>query len=406
MAIFRDRIGARSNWRLVSVRALWVLVVFCVLTMALRVAPAQETAPDLETIRATVDSYANRVKTLEGKYVMTLSRDPRSVLPVGSGTQMQELRTEATFVADIVRGAAFVDKRDSYWLPGKNGEKLRFETHEKWAFDGATAYRFTYSHVKGPVESELPADTPLELSIGRDDPISNQPLPWDFAGLRIFGRESLSAVMRDSSRMLCGEEEVNGMLSVRLADFGEGLKNIELSLDPEHEYLPRQIFLAAQGFFEVSDFAKFADEQSGSESWFPVRCRMSGRLGEIKDFEVTELKINPPIDAARLSIHEDDLPDGVKVVRGIRGSVSFTGERDDLWEQHKRLFDDEARRIAALVQPELIPAGATGNPAGLRSPAESGGAFSGMHWSYWAIVAVLIGFIVATGVVVVRARRR
>jgi hypothetical protein len=382
-------------------------VVLCIVvgTLSVNRLRAAESLPDFETVRAAVDDYAGRVRTLEGKFTMTLTRDPRVGDPVGVERSKNDLRAEGSFQVDIMHGKVYLDKREAYWVPGLNGEQLRFEAHEASTFDGTRPYRLMYSRVKSPVDTGLPADVPLELIVGKDDPIANQPLPWDFAGLRLLGGGTLSTALRESRISVNGEEEINGIRCIHLVDPQGPTKVFEIWLDPEHDYLPVRMYIAAAGFFEVSEFSKFRDESVGAECWFPARGRLTNTRGEIRDLDVKELKINSPIDAARFSIEEASLPDGVKVTRGVAGAVSFTGERDDLWEQNKRHHDEEERRISALLPRVVIPAGNGDVPSSVPRGRRSGWWIDTFNKSNLMLVAAVVALLTVACFLAVRKRR-
>ena len=377
-----------------------------------RVSAADE-VPDLETIRVAVDSYTQSIKTLEGKFLRSMSHVSRR-MKVGPGIRMEGLRVDATFSADIAEGKFFLDERKSYWLPGKqNGEHVSFETHEVRAFDGMKAYSLVYSPVKSPVESAVPADIPMELIVGAENEIDREYVPWDFAGLRLLGmgKLTLAGMLRDPTIKLSDQFRQDGMYYLYQDD--GNISQFRSSpfgavIDPAHDYLPRSIWITetlpdeatrlAHGF-EVFEFRRFPDAQGANEKWFPVRGRVKSWLPETYDLEVTELKVNQPIDAGRFSIREEDLPDGVKLVTG--GVESYTGGRKDLWQERQRLLDQNVSRIDLLLAPP--PSAALIPPP---APTVAAEFFSGFSWQNWLVVVAALGVIVAAATSSLRGRRR
>ena len=200
---------------------------------------------------------------------------------------------------------------------------------------------------------------------------------------------TLPVMLRDPNIRIEGLQEMNGGNCVHIVQLIDGVRPFGVWLDPAHDYLPRGIEMVEfppgksprllHGF-DVSEFEKFPDAAGGGDRWFPIRARVRNWVQEIKDFEVTELTINPKIDASRFSIRKDSLPEGVKVTTGSGVSETYTGERRDLWEDRKQLIDAEDRRIALLLRTR-IPSPPVGNDAtGLLLKAIGAELIGGAKW--------------------------
>jgi hypothetical protein len=334
--------------------------------VASRRAAAADKTPDIATIRAAVDFYAASIKTLEGKGVSKWSRGPNSPGAKGGIPLTNDLRFDIVFLADIPNHKSFFDERKTYYLLGTNGDKMPFGIHTTTAFDGTLHFSMTHTHVVSPVETELAPDIPYDLNVSRNDATHNRSTPWDYSGLRISGG-NLASFLRDPAARIDGQEKVNDANCVRVVvEPSKGEPTFIAWLDPAHDFLPRRwtrpkpAALQAKSAdnspkyliqLDVFEFRKFPDLAGGNEKWFPVRGREHNWLDESHDDEITELKINPTIDGDRFSIQATTLVDGVRVndSTGDGREASYTGGRQDLWEDRKRQLDDETRRMNVVL---------------------------------------------------------
>ncbi len=410
MAALTNDLKRGEPWHRASGALLAVLSIFAASAPGIREVHAADPAPDLEIIRAALDSYAAGIKTLDGKFVQKTATQPG---PSGflSGVTVRDRRLETTFLADLVHRLTLLNERASHSITGKDGAELRFESHKLRTFDGSQTCILFHTPVKSPVETRIPADLPMKLNIGIDDAIATGYVPWDFAGLRLFGQGTvtLASLLREPNVSVDGEEDVRGALCLRIVQKVDDTRPIVAWLDPGCEYLPWRIEIThavAMGpapagtwrrtiQFDVLEYRRFPDEAGGDEKWFPVRGEVRTWLRELIEFEVRELKINSAIDPGRFSIHEQDLPDGVLV--NLSGQQElFTGGRKDLWEERQRLLDEENAQINVLLEAQ---APAHSNQFdGLPIVAFLVKLYYNLDWLTWLLVFVTLGLAIRGGI--------
>lgn len=260
-------------------------------------ARAADKAPDLKTIQAAVDLYSQRVKSLKGKFIKKFTREPGATYPL-PGNFPGDHRTETTFLADIRERKTFLDERKSYWEQGVGETRVPFGIHDLRAFDGTSSYQVEHSHFKSAVETELPPDLPMILTISTGkSKISSQYMLWDFAGFRGSG---LANALRHPGIKVERMEDANGASCVRVAQVEGNVRPLVVWLDPRHDFLPRRIELrrpldgkiSVHDRFDIMESRKFPDAAGGNEIWFPVRAKVWNYMQTIQEFEVVELTIS------------------------------------------------------------------------------------------------------------------
>jgi hypothetical protein len=400
----RSRMARRfPAWRLAGVAA-----ALAVGAVARRDACGADQLPDLETIRAAAEFYSQNIKTLEGRYVRKVTRVPGMPL----GMIARDHRAETIFRTDLAKRRIYLDERESYYLPGRDSAQLRFEIHVVNFSDGARTAHLMYSHVVSPAETEVPPDMPMWLNFSVRDDIGDRYLPWDFTGLRLIEMGSLSAVLRNPMTRVEGLEVVGGTQCVRVALTFENTRPVVAWLDPARDFLPMRIELwRAAGEpkrlhrLDVLQFERFSDAAGGADVWFPTKTRAQSWIDELTDMETFDLRINAPIDPAHLSMRIEDLPDGVQVNDwSPGGGTSYTGGRKDLWDERKRLFDEEDARLKVMLDEAPRSPPVNTSDSGVPVPAVAVPSVEAVHWSVWLLVCASIALI-ASGILILARRR-
>jgi hypothetical protein len=119
---------------------------------------------------------------------------------------------------------------------------------------------------------------------------------------------------------------------------------------------------------------------------------------------VVDLKINPPLDDALFRIDQETLPPGVRVDTEVlsvpvnsprQQSVTYTGERQDLWQERDELLKKSKQE--AMKQLAMPPSGGASalskssvSPAAISS---SGKSPAGSTWpvGWIAIISAAVG---------------
>lgn len=368
--------------------------------------------PDISTVRAAVDYYAARVKTLSGKYVHKMGRAPGAKTTPAA---MREYRAEIVFRADLVSRKVLLDERSSYWLPGKGGDRVPFGLHTVRTSDGTYSAALIHSHVRSPVESKLPPDLPMWLNLAPHDNVADEYVPWTFCGLWMPGAGSLRAALAISSAHVENSETINGADCVRVSVGPPGEAALIVWLDQTHDFLPRRIELWRNAGgrkllhgLDVADIRNFPDSAGAQTVWFPVVCRARNWVDDAHDLEIADLTINAPIDGRDVTIQVDELPDGIQVndasTRGLGGF--YTGGRKDVWDERKRLYDEEHAEIEDLFEAPRPERVALDDSSEERAPAVTAEAESGANWPLWLLGVAAICLIVGGWMSIARARRR
>ncbi len=370
----------------------------------------------LDTARAAVDFYAGSIKTLSGKSIVKLRGEPDRDKHFPGELRMQNVRIEETFEADVPSRRTRLEERKSFFYRAKDGGELPMETHLVGAFNGVKFFFLVHTQARSAIPTQVPLDTPVTLNITPGDDFDKEYVPWDFAGLRAGYWANLAVFLRTPKLKIGPAQEVNGARCVAISDHRSNGQVMAVWLDPEHDFLPRRIELTGvdaegkrslQDRFEILDFGKFPDEESGTDKWFPTRVETHNWIMQISEVEVVELRINPPIDPARFTIADADLPDGVGISDRTQGhSGRFTGDRKDIWEERQKLRRRETEQLESLI---AVPERPVSRPRASvddvkRDPTVTVTSPS-THWSIWAIGAVSIALIAAGSLRLVRSRK-
>jgi hypothetical protein len=344
---------------------------------------ASDRPPDMQTIREAVNRNAAALTTLQGKYrwTPTANEDPRP-----DGIRRQGAQGEIEFEVDLVLGKIRLDERWIYDHPGKNGGRVEMCVHTLETFDGSKGYSLDYVRDDGPADPEHSTDMPLSLKVTTAPPRRFSMYPWEFTERYVRGMGlNLTDLFRMVEVKSDGADEIDGVQCPRLPVDELGLPFV-IWIDPDHDSLPKRRGprkfptggtgripaeqLDSRGNYEVFEFARFRDLATGNDCWFPLRMRARDSVKTV-DLDVVELQINPTIDPGRFVISPEELPDGVRITESVsfgQTPSSYTGDRQDLWEEHERLSSAEGLKTELLIDWTTPP---SPPPAGVEVLAES-----------------------------------
>lgn len=306
----RDSLSRRCD-SAIRLRASW-----CLFALVLSVADplvAQESTtgpavPSIEEVRAKVDETLGSILTLRVRYRRSQSIDPES--PVD------------------LRGVDSIDWHDHVWTWWMDGEKRAVECepmplpesalriHE--TSDGQKTYIADYKVDNPEVMTALAINSPA----GRARFYNFYPDSW--LGLRLDRTDhTLRSLLARQEAMVIGWEELDKHDCLRV-NLGECQSHsgtsiwFEVWLDPEHDWLPRQMVSrnsvrgttgkAAEHVYRhvITDFRQILDPVLNRMRWFPSK-RHVRELARI-DFDVLEVAVN------------EQLPKSLFVIEPQRGT--------------------------------------------------------------------------------------
>jgi hypothetical protein len=367
-----------------------------------------ENEKKLATIRTAVEDYAASVKSLAGRYEVTwqsLRPSPTSV------HEMALSHTTTDFLVDLERSRM---ASEEFAVEHRGGPTAMPIRERRFTSDTVEVTWFADASTEGTDDWGDPHT--LDIA-GRRFP--DVPL-LTVAGLRshdsrggLASQIRLATPERGEKLKYEGTELVQNALCDRVSIESNTLR-VTLWLDPALGYLPRRQQLADRApgsserarVFEILDFQQYRDEHSGTMRWFPSRGRFEWPGFYATEFKIEELTINPAVEEKRFHVDIAALPDGVKItdrMAGPQSKISFTGDREDLWEDRERLREQRWLEIAQKTELPTLP------HVPLTAPANDTfaiyrDAVSRMPWWGFALVATGIGLLIARAVTRVRRR--
>lgn len=324
------------------------LILSCVSTFA---QPAESADPDLAEIRAILSEYTRSIETIEGRQEVVFKHKKISRAP-NAGTAMEDLTVDTVFQVDLIHGRKKLVSTKTWYYRELSQEP--FKVAQTWCFDGMHGYFLDNTLWECPLPSNVPSNVPDRLHIRRKDETVTKQSIWELAGLPCPGLGiSLAAIVSAADATIQGPQTIDGHRCIHVVATS-GAWRVEASLDPMASCLPRRLAVKdmsprSEPVFveEVFEFQQFP---SGSESrpiWFPVRGRET-HLGMTKtEIQLKEARFNTQMKEADFQISAESLPPGV-LISGPGGN-SFTGNREDLWQDRAKQVNEETDRMMAIV---------------------------------------------------------
>lgn len=327
-----------------------------------------QTLPTADVIKKAVRSYDSSIRQMKGKYqsrIMKTSQFKRSP----EHPLYEDEVDDVTFIADIERGRTRLDKmRDWKFSWFDNNE--HFVIREISTFDGNLPQTLIHTFAKSPVPIEIPRDVPMRLNINSENSVDVTIGPWSFSGVRILHipNDGFADVFEQGFHV-DREEAMDGHNCI-VVTCQASARVFRMWLDPTIDYLPRKFIIAhldgaSLWTYSIYEFTQF-DDGAGNKRWFPTKgSAESQHLKLIYEYQLVEFELNVEVQDSDFIIDQTLLPPGVCVFDG--GNVSYTGGREDLYVELKKLSAEQDRlideRYDAVFPPDTLPKTSAVQPA-------------------------------------------
>lgn len=383
-----------------------------VLTIAVLIGPLQEgmaTDLTLKELAAARVFYESSIEQIQGRFTLRFV-PTRGVTHAPTALVMEDLLLDISFAVDI-EGDAWRYEEVKSWLYTDISRTDRFQVRTVRTSAENKHQTLLYTMAKDPLPSDVPADAPHKLHYYAESRAEAAFSPVHFAGIPVRTiNQSIGELLKSASAKVEGSEEVAGAKCVRVNVTAPAGARLRFWLDPARDFLPRRQELGATSAgeatitIESSEFQQFPDMAGGERRWFPTKGRVLSDGVEDREWEITDLQINPGLSKSSFLIDPASLPPGV-AVRGDGRGGWYTGNRQDLFEEIERkvqAHDEEMERRLLSKRPlearHSQLAGAAGDPVRVL-PRDS-------RLVFWALGILSAGVLVIGLFFIVRARQR